>query len=136
MKLLMFGAPRFWYKPFEKVLEAAPNVDAEETVTDAAVIFIHVEPADAERPGPARTKLLKNIKWMANKRDLRRVVLHSFTHLSNESADAVFAHELIEEAAERLRSVGYEVWVTPFGYLCEWEMRVFGESLSRVFKSF
>jgi len=136
MRLLMFGAPRFWYKTFEKTLPSAPDVDVEETVTDATVIFIHVEPADAERPGPARTKLLKNIKWMANKRDLRRVVLHSFTHLSEERADAEFAHNLIEETGERLRNVGYEVWITPFGYLCEWDLRVFGESLSRVFKSF
>jgi hypothetical protein len=136
MKLLMFGAPRFWYKSFEKALPTAPDVAVEETVMDATVVFIHVEPSDAERPGPARTKLLKNIKWMANKRDMRHVVLHSFTHLSDESADATFAHGLIEDAAERLRNVGYEVWVTPFGYLCEWEMRVFGESLSRVFKAF
>ena len=50
-------------------------------------------------------------------------------------ADPEFANSLILEVAERLRNVGYEVWVTPFGYLCEWEMRVYGESLSRVFKS-
>ena len=136
MKLLMFGTPRFWYKSYEKVLPEAPDGDVEEEVLDATVIFIHVEPADAERPGPARTRLLKNVKWMANKRDGRRIVLHSFSHLSDESADAQFAHGLFEEAAERLRNVGYEVWVTPFGYLCEWEMRVYGESLSRVFKSF
>ena len=136
MKLLMFGAPRYWYKAFEKVLPAAPDSEVEETVTEATVVFIHVEPADAERPGPARTKLLKNIKWMANKREMQHIVLHAFTHLSNESADATFAHGLIEETADRLRDVGYEVWVTPFGYLCEWELRVFGESLSRVYKAF
>lgn len=136
MKILMFGTPRFWYKSFEKTLPAAPDVNVENTVTDAVVIFIHVEPKDEERPRPARTKLLKNIKWMANKRELRNVVLHSFTHLSEERSDPEFAHSLLVEVAERLRNVGYEVWITPFGYLCEWEMRVFGESLSRVFKSF
>jgi hypothetical protein len=37
--------------------------------------------------------------------------------------------------AERLRSVGYRVWITPFGWVCEWELGVHGESLAKVFKS-
>jgi hypothetical protein len=62
-------------------------------------------------------------------------VLHSFTHLSPSKADPAFAQALIEELAERLRSVGYQVWITPFGWVCEWELSVYGESLAKVFKS-
>jgi hypothetical protein len=63
------------------------------------------------------------------------VVLHSFTHLSDSKADPIFAQGLLQEAADRLRRTGYEVWTTPFGYVCEWELSVRGESLGRVFKS-
>jgi hypothetical protein len=36
--------------------------------------------------------------------------------------------------AERLRDTGYHVWLTPFGYFCEWELSVYGESLAKVWK--
>jgi hypothetical protein len=81
------------------------------------------------------TKTLKNIKWLANKRGLKNIVLHSFTHLSNSTASPDYAHGFLEGAAERLRGTGYHVWLTPFGYFCEWELAVYGESLAKVFKS-
>jgi hypothetical protein len=78
--------------------------------------------------------VLKNVKWLANKRELKNVVLHSFTHLSDSTASPEYAHSLLEAAAERLRATGYSVWLTPFGYFCEWELGVYGESLAKVFK--
>jgi hypothetical protein len=135
MKLLMFQARRFWYRPYVKSLPDAPDAEGEHEVTDAAVIWIHAEEKDPARRGKVLSKMLKNIKWLANKRDLERVVLHSFTHLSDSKADPIFAQALLQEAGDRLRRTGYEVWITPFGYVCEWELSVRGESLGRVFKS-
>ncbi len=135
MKLLMFQARRFWYRPYAKALPDAPDVEGEQEVADAAVIWVHAEEEDLARRGKVLTKMLKNIKWLANKQDLERIVLHSFTHLSDSKADPTFAQGLLEEAAGRLRRTGYEVWITPFGYVCEWELAVRGESLGRVFKS-
>jgi hypothetical protein len=135
MKLLMFQARRFWYRPYLKVLAQAPEAEGEQEVLDAAVIWIHAEEEDPARRGRVLTKMLKNVKWLANKQDLERVVLHSFTHLSDSKAEPAFAQQLLEDAAQRLRRTGYEVWVTPFGYVCEWELAVRGESLGRVFKS-
>ena len=40
---------------------------------------------------------------------------------------------LMEELASRLRDTGYEVWCTPFGYFCSWDIAVAGESLGKVF---
>lgn len=135
MKLLMFTARRFWYRTFEKTLPEAPDQDAEEELRDAVLAFIHVEPADAGDWAGVRTKLVKNIKWLANKWGFRKVLLHSFTHLAEEKAEPALAQQMIEETAERLRNAGYEVSITPFGYLCEWDLHVYGESLGRVFKS-
>ena len=78
---------------------------------------------------------LKHVKWLAGKRGFRRVVLHSFTHLGGENADPEFARGFIEELAERLRGTDYEVKTTPFGYFCEWELSVYGESLAKVWKA-
>jgi hypothetical protein len=134
MKLLMFQARRFWYRPFSKTLEQAEDASGEEEVPEAAVIFVHAEAEDEQRRSKVLTKALKNIKWLANKRGLKNIVLHSFTHLSDSKAPPEFAHDFLEEVAGRLRRVGYNVWLTPFGYVCEWELSVYGESLAKVFK--
>lgn len=134
MRLLMFQARRFWWKSFVKTLENVEDVAVEEEVAEAVVVFMHVEAKDAAARDDVFRKTLKNIKWLANKRDLRRVVLHSFTHLGGENAEPEFAGALIAELADRLRATGYQVWVTPFGYFNEWELKVYGESLGKVWK--
>jgi hypothetical protein len=131
----MFEARRFWWKSFSKTLEDVPQVDVEKTVTDAVVVFLHAEEEDEAKGNKLLTKTLKNIKWLANKRDLKNIVLHSFTHLSDSTASSDYAQAFLESAAERLKGTGYHVWLTPFGYFCEWELSVYGESLAKVFKA-
>ena len=135
MKLLMFQAKRFRYRTFAKTLEQVPDLDLEEEISDAAVIFLQVEGRDGESLDSTFSKTLKNIKWLANKRELKKIVLHSFTHLGGETAAPEFAQAFLERLAERLRGSGYEVWITPFGYVCEWDLSVYGESLAKVFKA-
>ena len=130
----MFLAKRFWWKSYSKTLEGAEDVEAEDAVQDAAVVFMQVEARDAANRDEVFRKTLKNVKWLANKRELRRVVLHSFTHLGGENAEPEFAGAFIGDLAERLRATGYEVWVTPFGYFNEWDLTVYGESLGKVWK--
>lgn len=134
MRLLMFQAQRFWWKSFSKTLENVDDVQVEDVVADAVVIFMQAEAKDAAARDDVFRKTLKNIKWLANKRELRRVVLHSFTHLGGENAEPAFAAAFITELADRLRATDYEVWITPFGYFNEWELKVYGESLGKVWK--
>lgn len=134
MRLLMFQAKRFWWKSFSKTLENVEDIQAEDQVTDAVVVFMHVEAKDAGNRDDVFRKTLKNVKWLANKRELKNVVLHSFTHLGGENAEPEFAGALITELAERLTATGYAVKVTPFGYFNEWELSVYGESLGKVWK--
>ncbi len=135
MKLLMFQAKRFWFRSFSKTLDFVEDQEVEQEVRDAAVIFIHAEAGD-EAQGPSLlTKALKNIKWIANKRGLKNVVLHSFTHLAETTAPPEYARHVLETLAARLRDVGYTVVVTPFGYFCEWDLSVYGESLAKVYKA-
>jgi hypothetical protein len=134
MRLLMFQAKRFWWKTFSKTLEDAQDVEVEESAEDAVVVFMQVEEKDAADQDDVFRKTLKNIKWLANKREFRRVVLHSFTHLGGQNADPAFASAFIQELTERLRATGYETWATPFGYFNEWDLSVYGESLGKVWK--
>jgi hypothetical protein len=133
MKLLLFQAKKFSWKSSSKTLETVPDQDVAETVAEAVVVFLHAELEDEAKP-KLETKLAKNIKWLANKRQLKKVVLHSFTHLSNSTASPEFAQDLLASLDQRLSETGYQVWQTPFGYFCEWELSVYGDSLAKVFK--
>jgi hypothetical protein len=130
----MFQAKRFWWKSFSKTLDDVEDVQAEVAVTDAVVVFMHVEAKDAAARDEVFRKTLKNVKWLANKREFKRVVLHSFTHLGGENAEPEFAAAFINDLADRLAATGYEVKITPFGYFNEWELSVYGESLGKVWK--
>jgi hypothetical protein len=134
MKLLTFQAKRFWWRSFSKTLEAVEDVAVEQEVFDAVVAFYQVEANDAENRPSVFRQALKHLKWLANKREMRTVVLHSFTHLGGDNAEPDFARDLTEELAARLRDTGYTVWITPFGYFNEWDLSVYGESLAKVWK--
>lgn len=135
MKLLMFLTKQFTFRPFEKTLPDASDSSGEVQVTDAAVIFVHAEPQDEIDPAGLETKFVKNVKWIAGKRGFKTIVLHSFTHLAEVSASPQFAEAFLQNAAARMRNTGYQVVLTPFGWVCEWELSVHGESLAKVFKS-
>src|SRR5215468_7229386 len=136
MKLLSFQAKRFRWKTHSKTLTDAPDQDVENEVKETVVVFIHAETSDErdEKRNSVLRQTLKHIKWLANKRDLKNVVIHSFTHLGGETASPVYDAEFIDTVAHRLRETGYEVSTTPFGYFCEWDLGVYGESLAKVWK--
>ena len=136
MKLLCFQAKRFRWKTHAKTLPEVADIEIEEEVRQTAVIFIHAEASDADeaRTNSVLRQSLKHIKWLANKRELKNIVLHSFTHLGGATAEPAFAESFIATLSQRLSETGYEVWTTPFGYFCEWDLDVYGESLAKVWK--
>jgi hypothetical protein len=136
LRLLCFQACRFRWKSFEKSLDDAEDVDVDEEVADAVVVFLHAEQRDQgpERRGSVFKQTLKHVKWLAGKRGLGNVVLHSFAHLGGESSPPGFTREFMDELARRLSSTGYRVRATPFGWFCSWELSVHGESLAKVWK--
>ena len=77
---------------------------------------------------------LKHIKWLANKRELETIVLHSFTHLGGIPRPPRWPNNSSLTLQQRLSETGYQVWITPFGYFCEWDLSVYGESLAKVWK--
>jgi hypothetical protein len=134
MRVLTFLARSFAWQPFSQTLPQAPPASPGE-VSDAVVAFIQVETADASDRARVFRHLLKHLKWLANKKGFRTIVLHSFTHLGGQNADPDFAYALLRDLADRLTQTGYTVHITPFGYFCSWQLDVYGESLAKVYKS-
>ena len=135
MKLLMFLAKQFTFRPYEKTLPEAGDGGGELQVADAAVIFAHSEPQDETASAGLETKFVKNAKWVAGKRGFQNIVLHSFTHLAESSASPQFAETFLQSTTARLRNTGYHATLTPFGWVGEWDLSVYGESLTKVYKS-
>jgi len=130
MRILMFYAPSFWFKTYEKVLKDVPDANIEESCENAVVVFYHAEETDVDRRSSVLTKLIKNVKWLSGKFSTKNIVLHSFNHLSASKAPADFTVDLIAEAKERLINYGFNIVETPFGYLNEWKIHVAGDSLA------
>lgn len=136
MKLLTFLARRFAWTPHaaSAVADAKPAEGG--SMQECVVVFVHAERSDEEPARRARTlqQARKHVEWLARKRDLRRCVLHSFTHLGAETSDPAFARGWIEDLARRLTERGFEVATTPFGHTNAWDLSVHGESLAKVWK--
>ena len=135
MKLLTFQARRFAWTPHVRTVEQADEVLDGGEADDAVVVWMHVEAGDVEDESRVFRHCLKHIKWIANKRKMRTIVLHFFAHLGGEGSDPDFARGFIERLGVRLTDTGYDVKLTPFGYFCAWELDVYGDSLAKVFKT-
>lgn len=134
MRVLTFLARSFAWQPYSQTLpEAGPATAG--AVTEAVVAFVQVEAGDETQRDSVFRQALKHLKWLANKRGMRTIVLHTFTHLGGANADPAFAQRLLMDLAERLTATGYQVAMTPFGWFCSWQLDVYGDSLAKVYKA-
>lgn len=102
LKLLMFDTNDFWYKTFSKTVESAETCNKEELTTDSLVIFINVEKEDEAQKDKVVKKAVNNICWLAKKTDRKKVVLHSFGHLSDSKSSIEFAEDAIKTIKDKL----------------------------------
>ncbi|MCD6379705.1 threonyl-tRNA synthetase editing domain-containing protein [bacterium] len=134
MRLLMIYANKFGYKTTLKTVESVPEIDEEKKIEDVLVGFIHAEEDDEKNLKYIETKLIKHLKWAARKNDTKKILLHSFAHLSDSKASLDFTKKVMDNAEERMTNSDYEVSQTPFGYFLDLDLQAPGEPLARLFK--
>jgi hypothetical protein len=137
MKLLVFLTHSFEYRASIAGSPLAPErpEPAADRVEDAIVAFVQCEPRDEERADALLKQAIKYFRWFARKRDVARLVLHSFAHLAEERSTPEFARDLLADLGDRLAEHGFEVHHTPFGWSLEWTMSVQGHGYAKTFKS-
>ncbi len=101
MRVLFWYCDKFAWTPTIKILDNVPEFGPE-AKEGVVVAFVHVEPKDIENGGSSETKLVKNAKWLARKWDVKKILLHSFTHLAEEKAEPDQAKLLLDRVQERL----------------------------------
>jgi hypothetical protein len=134
MKVLFIYCNEFAYTPTTKTIADAKEDVASAKYENVQVAFIQSEREDMERENDVITKLLKNLKWVSGKNQVKKVILHSFAHLSDSKADPDFTMLLFNKVEERMKNAGFEVSQTPFGYFLDLQVDAPGFSLARVFK--
>ena len=136
MKLLMIYCEKFAYEPTIKTLDDFEDVPQGASFEKALVAFIHAEVQDESDMKKMETKMVKNLKWAAKKNDTKNIVLHSFAHLAETKAGAVFTRELFDLVEQRMRNADYQCAQTAFGYFMDLDVRAPGVSQARIFVSF
>ena len=135
MRVLFWYCEKFAWTPTIKTLEDVPESEPEEK-EKVVVAFIHVEPKDVENGSSSETKLVKNAKWLARKWDVKKVLLHSFTHLAEKKAEPDQAKLLLDRVQERLIKAEYDASQTAYGYFNDLVIEDKGHPLARIFKEF
>ncbi len=136
MKLLLWYCNSFKFKTTVNTLKEYETKEETKEYENLIVAFIHVEKEDEENLNGIEKKMVKQIKWAAGKNNIKKVLLHSFAHLSDSKADPEFTKQLLDKAQQRLENAGYEANQTPFGYFLDLKIDAPGKSLARIFKSF
>ncbi len=136
MKLLMFYVNSFSFETHHKGLDSADELDIKDKIDNAVLGFIHVEEKDEQNSSDVETKLIKNLKWAARKNETNKIILHSFNHLSESSANPDFTKQILNNAELRLKNSEYKVSQTPFGYFLNIQLDAPGKPLARIFKEF
>ena len=134
MKLLMIYMDKFAYNVTTKTLDEFEDKSGRKEFKDLLVAFTQAEKEDEEDIPKKVKKLIKSIKWAAGKNKTKKIVLHSFAHLSSSKSDPKIAKEILDKAEERLANVGFEVEQTPFGYFLDLEVSAPGVSQARIFQ--
>ena len=135
MKLLMIYCDLFSYHPTVKTLDMVEEATEGKAFEKVQAAFIHMEEGDEEREKELAKKLIKNLKWVTGKNKTKKIVLHSFAHLSETKADPAFTMAFFNAVQQRLENSGFDVSQTPFGYFLDLKVEAPGFSLARVFKS-
>ncbi len=133
MKVLVMFVNKFSYTPSQKNLDSAEDITEGASFNDAILAFIQVEEADEQHDAKSREKKLVNhLKWASRKNNCKKVILHSFAHLSKSKASVEFTKEIFDQAETRLQNSGFETAQTPFGYFLDLDIKAPGYSLARI----
>lgn len=133
MKVLVMYVDKFEYQPQIKNLDSAEEITEGANFSDSILAFIQVEESDEEKDVKSREKKLVNhLKWTARKNNCKKVILHSFAHLSESKASVEFTKELFDLAEQRLQNADFETAQTPFGYFLDLNIKAPGYSLARI----
>lgn len=135
MRLLILHSDYFRYEAVERTRwyePVPPERRAGAIEGPVLVVFVCSEEGDEFDPLGVSKKGVEAIMDIAGRVGTRRIILHSFAHLSDCLSSPRIAKEIIQGMFSALTSGRYECVKTPFGWRCRFEISVKGHPLAKV----
>ncbi|MEM4605666.1 MAG: threonine--tRNA ligase [Candidatus Pacearchaeota archaeon] len=136
MKILSLHCDYIRFKPVKKAIKESEEISEERKreieVEEPLVIFTAVENSDEENFDGILSKYIENILDLKKMVKAERIVLYPYAHLSSELSKPDFAQKVLEEAEKELKKQKIEVYMAPFGYYKEFELRCKGHPLAEL----
>ncbi len=102
-------------------------------VPEALAVFISVEEDDISNEEGVVEEAIENIKDVASKVNVTRVVVYPYVHLTNKPSPPDDAKRIVIKIFEKLKEEGtYEVRRAPFGWYKAFELKCKGHPLSEL----
>lgn len=130
MRLLLIHADYIEYEPKEKTKFAEEFEPKKVRIDECLVSFVSVEKGDEN----VVDKAVEEIKNVAEKLNVVRVVLYPYAHLSSNLADPDTAINVLKEIEVKLKEF-FEVHRAPFGWYKAFKIACKGHPLSELSRS-
>ncbi|MEM0480774.1 MAG: threonyl-tRNA synthetase editing domain-containing protein [Candidatus Aenigmatarchaeota archaeon] len=127
MRALLTHCDFIEYKPVTKELKSAKDVEIKNyRFEEILVVFVAIEKEDNEEK---IEKMVEEIKIVANRIKVNKVLVYPFAHLSNNLAEPSKAEKLVNLLYEKLKNF-FEAYIAPFGWAKELHIKVKGHPLA------
>ena len=132
----MWHLNSFRFRPKKRGRSKLAEEKREVRCDQCLLVMICIEKEDEDRLEGVVDASVKEVEKVSRNIGVNSIVLHSFTHLFCNPSDEGFALKVLDVLLERLRSDGFDVLRTPFGWFGELEIMAKGHPLSRVARRF
>ncbi len=130
MRILFIHSDYIEYEAKERAIKNAEEIEEKrERVEECLVSFISVEEGDSNIIG----RVVGEIEDVAEKLNVKTIVLYPYAHLSNKLASPDEAMKVLKELEKELRE-NYEVHRAPFGWYKSFVISCKGHPLSELSK--
>jgi len=138
MKVLLIHADHFGYETKEKAIKNPEDISIDKrkgSMDEVLVAFCTVEKVDEKNPEDISQKASDSIDDVAKQVKAKNIMIYPYAHLSPELGSRDKAIPLLKDIETNLRSRGYNVARSPFGWYKSFEIKCKGHPLSELSRS-
>lgn len=134
MKILQFHVDFIEYKPIEKELASAEDIEPKSVrEEDLLVLFTAVEQGDEDSTAKSA---ISDAKKFADNLKVSRLMIYPFAHLSQNLARPSDAFSVLKKMEVEAKSSGLETFRAPFGWNKALQVKVKGHPLAEMSRSY
>ena len=138
MRVLLIHADHFEYETKEKAIKNPEDIPIDKkkgSMDEVLVAFCTVEKIDEKNPEDVSHKASDSIDEVAKQVKAKNIMIYPYAHLSPELGSRDKAIPLLKDIENDLRSRGYDVARSPFGWYKSFEIKCKGHPLSELSRS-